>query len=78
MRIIEQEAANMKVTADLDDFKVRHIEDSDEDLSDIDDFEGLDYVENQLYQHAWKATREGNPDPSLSHPDEYVIRLAQT
>ena len=46
MRIIEQEAANMKVTADLDDFKVRHIEDSDEDISDIDDFEGLDYVEN--------------------------------
>jgi hypothetical protein len=61
----------------LDDYKIRHIEDSDEDLSDLDNFESLDKVENKLYQHAWKSNREGNPDPSLSHPDEYVIRLAE-
>ena len=55
MQIIMDEATVQNVECNLDGIKVRHIEDSDEDTSDIDDFESLTFVENQLYQHAWES-----------------------
>jgi len=46
MDFILQEAKELNVKCDLDKMKVRYIEDSDEDFSDLEDFEGIDFNAN--------------------------------
>jgi len=46
MDVIQQEAKMLKVKCDPENIKVRYIDDSDEDFSDLDDFECIDFNDN--------------------------------
>ena len=46
MDVILQEAKTLKVKCDPENIKVRYIDDSDEDFSDLDDFECIDFNDN--------------------------------